>query len=142
MTAITKDQAQALAALVATLRPDWDAQGVMAALSKARDRGNAYELAHAAIAAAATPTNRTPAVIGMAGAHWEPPAPAAPSQVPPAGMPRCAAYGHDHETAHNCRTCRAEYLETGIWPAGTQHHAATPTRPVCDVRTLAAGDDG
>ena len=53
----------------------------------------------------------------------------------------CEVYGHDAHRANDCRACRAEWLETGIWPRGTRHHQATPTTSTPDVRTRAAGDD-
>ena len=141
MSPITQPQAQALAAFVATLRPDWDAAGIYAALKTAKDKGTAADLAHAAIQAASTPSNRTPAVIAMAGPHW---AQQTASSTPIPGPGRsepCPVDGHTHETAWCCHACRSEWLETGIWPHDTRHHQATPTTSTPDVRTRAAGDD-
>lgn len=70
---MTKPQADATATLVATLRPDWDHTGIMAALALAQVRGPAHEVAIAAIRAAASPSNRTPAVIPLEGQHWNRP---------------------------------------------------------------------
>lgn len=114
MTNLTHPQAQALTALIATIRPDWDATGILAALRIAKDRGTATEVMHAAITAASTPTVRTPAVMGMAGPHWTTPtsAPRAPSTVPDASAARCEIPGHEGEVAHNCRACRSERLGT------------------------------
>lgn len=69
---ITDDQARALAQLVALLSGDkrWDIAGVRAALSKARHKATAPELAIAAIRCATNPDAKTPAVIGMDGPHW------------------------------------------------------------------------
>lgn len=88
---LTQPQADAIAILVSRLRPDWDVRGVMAALAKVRDR-DPFLAAVAAVRAAANPTNRTPAVIAMDGAHWLSPAPTAKPGVwqPP---PMC---GHCH----------------------------------------------
>lgn len=67
---MTKQQAEIITELVRTVRGDWDAQGVMAALANCRHRDVA-EIARAAVRAAAMPTNRTPAVIAMDGDHWQ-----------------------------------------------------------------------
>src|SRR6478736_9853747 len=60
--AITDDQARALAQLVALLAGDkrWDIAGIRPALSKARHRAPAHELAIAAIRCAVSPDARTP----------------------------------------------------------------------------------
>lgn len=108
MTKLDQRQAQALAAFVNTLRPDWDAQGIYVALGKARDLGDPATVAVAAIRAAATPTNRTPAVIPMQGHHWT-----TTSSSPTVGAgrePRCDVYGHDGYPARNCAGCRADDL--------------------------------
>ena len=70
MNQITRPQADALAALVHELRPEWDTRGIVKALFDARERGTALDVAHAAINAAADLTHRTPAVIALAGPHW------------------------------------------------------------------------
>jgi hypothetical protein len=62
-------QADAIAVLVHQLRPDWDIRGVMAALADCQDR-DAATVAIAAVRAATTASNRTPAVIAMEGPHW------------------------------------------------------------------------
>lgn len=67
---ISREQAEALADFITTIRTDWNARGIVKALSDAREKAGAAELARAAIKAAATPTNRTPAVIPLPGAHW------------------------------------------------------------------------
>lgn len=79
---ITKPQAKALANLLHELRPDWDPQGLLTAIHTARTKSGNFDLAIAAIRAAATPSVRTPAVIGMDGPHWHPyqTAPATPRQ--------------------------------------------------------------
>lgn len=68
---MTKDQARMTAALVHSIRPDWDELGIMAALAKAVNRADAGIVAAAAIHAGMTPTNHTPAVIPMDGPHWQ-----------------------------------------------------------------------
>lgn len=109
---MTRDQAQALTALIHALRPDWDQQGVYAALAKARTMGTAPELAIAAIRAADTPINKTPAVIAMQGPHWQPTRPTtAPAGAwygpPDRKTPRCPEH-----TSHPmpCAACRSDWL--------------------------------
>lgn len=70
---MTMAQGQKLAAFLHEMRPDWDERGILPALQGARDRAGNFDLAIAAIRAAGDPNNRTPAVIGMDGAHWQAP---------------------------------------------------------------------
>ncbi len=69
---LTKQRAQALAAYLHLLRPDWDEPGTVHALGMARDRGDAYLISVAAIRCAGDPSNRTPAIIALDGQHWRP----------------------------------------------------------------------
>lgn len=101
---INHPQAKALAKLLAELRPDWDERGTMAALEGARQRAGNFDLTLAAIRAAATPTVRTPAVIGMDGPHWHPePAPPKPRTQPISVVSRCDECGgmHTPEDEHD-----------------------------------------
>lgn len=64
----------ALARLVHTIRDDWDVNGIMTALGRAREAGKADDLraiVDASIAAALDARNRTPAIIPLAGPHWQ-----------------------------------------------------------------------
>ncbi len=109
---MTKRQADALAVLVATLRTDWDPRGIMAALRLCRDRAEAHVVAIAAITAAAIPTNRTPAVIALAGPHWV--AANVESPQPPGRNDRCPTH---YGWAGNCPGCRADKLAVADeWP--------------------------
>lgn len=139
MTKIDRPQAQALAAFIGTIRPDWDAQGVMAALAKAKDRGTVTEVAHAAIAAAANRLNRTPAVIALSGPHWTVPTADRPTPIPgPGTAPRCPVYGHEGYPAPTCPGCRSEWRAEGVWPVGTQH--VDSDRTYTDNASRAAGE--
>jgi len=111
MNEITRPQAQALAELIHALRPEWDARGVLAHIREARDRGPADVVCIAAIRAAATPTNRTPAVIPLSGDHWIDPAvtPSSTGAVPRPTDRRCTEPGHEHYSLP-CKGCRAEQL--------------------------------
>lgn len=67
---IAEWQARHVAAFIASVREDWDAAGILAAMGNARERGDALDVAVAALFAAMDKRNRTPAVIAMTGAHW------------------------------------------------------------------------
>lgn len=64
-----QDHAKHLAALIQSLRPDWDLPGINDALYRAKDRGDAIEVCVGALRGS-VPTNRTPAVIPLDGNHW------------------------------------------------------------------------
>jgi hypothetical protein len=109
MTKINREQAHALAALVAALRTDWDTPGVLKAIYDARDRGDAFRVAHAALYAAETPTNRTPAVIALAGEHW---ARGRDVGTGDTRFDRCDVPGDAHRSypKGRCGACRADGL--------------------------------
>lgn len=73
---LTQNEAHALAGFIALIRdrvpgPEWHKAGIEDALARARKIAPAPDLAIAAIRAAREPLNRTPAVIGMEGPHWQ-----------------------------------------------------------------------
>lgn len=113
MTATDQGRArQALAFLAQTLRPDWDPPGIVAAIEALhRDRQPLGVIAKATIAAALTPTTKTPGGIsarirdGWTGdEHVQPPTPT-PDRL--ADMrcpnPRCGVWVVRGET-HRCDT--------------------------------------
>lgn len=110
MTTITRDQAHALAALLATLRPDWQPPGILKALSDARERADAWSLAHAALHAAQDPKVRTPAVIALAGEHWT--KGKALGTGDPLHFARCPEDGHSSYPASSCGACKADRIAT------------------------------
>lgn len=77
---LTETESKALAAAIHSMRPEWGIPGIHKALGYARTKANKWVVAQAAIACAANPDNRTPAVIPMEGKHW--PIMSAPSQPP------------------------------------------------------------
>jgi hypothetical protein len=81
----------------AYVRPDWDTKGIVHALGEARTKGTAAQVAVAALVAAQNPTNRTPAVIPLAGPHW--PASGAPvaRRVPPRSKTCATCYLGEEE---------------------------------------------
>lgn len=86
----------ALAALVAALRPDWQAPGIRASLDQAAARPvTGYDLAQAALRAAANTDIRTPAVIALDGQHWQPAGTADRPTPGPRQFPRCQHCGHE-----------------------------------------------
>ena len=132
MTEINGDQARAIAALVAALRPEWDLPGIRAALWEAKERGSPWNVAHAALYAAQDPKNRTPAIIPMAGEHWT------KGRELGAGdslhTARCDRPGHGSYFAHNCGACKADRLAVEGEPV---HQAPrTPRVPPERVRQI------
>ena len=63
-------QAQALAAFVSRIRPEWNVKGIVAALEKAAPTGDVHDVACALIRLAADPTVKTPGMLPQPGAHW------------------------------------------------------------------------
>lgn len=69
-THLTLAQAKEVAKSVHAIRRDWNKPGIEDALGRARLLADAASVAIAAHRAAADPSNRTPAVIALDGAHW------------------------------------------------------------------------
>lgn len=63
-------QAQALAAFVSRIRPEWNVKGIVSALEKAAPTGDVHDVACALIRLAADPTVKTPGMLPQPGAHW------------------------------------------------------------------------
>ena len=100
MTQLTRDQGEALVAVIHELRPDWNDAGIKAALIKASDLGTFAELCVAACRCAANPEARTPAFIAEHTApHWQTTTPATTRP-----MPRMCV-DHPTERASGCRIC-------------------------------------
>jgi hypothetical protein len=70
MMHIDKAQAQALAAFVSRIRPDWDHPGIVAAISRARNLGSAAAVGAALCRLAENLELRTPAILADPGHHW------------------------------------------------------------------------
>lgn len=100
-------QAQAIAVLVGHVRPDWQHAGVIAAVRKAMQHGEAYsrpfgDVAVACVRAAADRRNRTPAILGMPGDHWQTTGAQTPGQ-PPRSSQACLT--HPSQFAESCCYC-------------------------------------
>lgn len=65
------EQAEMLATLVHSLRPDWGAKGIITALEKLVTTVDATTLTLGLIHASSDPSNRTPAIIHHPGKHWD-----------------------------------------------------------------------
>lgn len=70
MMRMTEVEAQALAAFLGRVRPDWDHPGIMAALKKATHLGSSAAVAAAACRLAENLELRTPAILEKPGPHW------------------------------------------------------------------------
>lgn len=103
---INKEQAEALAALVHALRPEWGVAGILAGLRDAAKRvtRDPWILTEAALGAARSADLRTPAMICEPGPWWPRDAPAT------ARAPRCTVPGHASYPAHACGACKADRL--------------------------------
>jgi hypothetical protein len=117
---IHKPQAEALAALLAIIRPnDWRPKQVLDLLAEHRENPAPFAvIAQAAVTAAANPAIKSPTGIFLPGSHWPE---AVKARMP--DPPRC----EDHRTfsAHNCPCCWAD-IKIGDRPPdmlGKQMHA-------------------
>ena len=100
---IDQTQAQALAAFVGRIRPDWDHPGIVAAIGKARSLGSAAAVGAALCRLAENLELRTPAILADPGHHWA--GTSAASRQAPVMCPE-----HSTEKAGNCRACAAAAL--------------------------------
>lgn len=104
---MTLEQAELLATLTSSLRPDWGVTGIVTALEKVAGSTDAALLTLALIHAATDPANRTPAIIHHPGPHWDkargtlpPPAPPKPRtsrQVNNDTSPMCPNHPEVHD---------------------------------------------
>lgn len=67
---MTKVQAEALAAFVARVRPEWRLAGILAALEKAAPTADVHDVACALIRLAEDATVKTPGLLPQPGPHW------------------------------------------------------------------------
>ena len=109
---MNRETGDAIAVLVGKLRPDWDVRGVMAALSQVRDREPGL-VAIAAIRCAMVPSNRTPAVIAMAGAHWGE-KPASGSELRPYDRHACKLCRFPHDPGEECLRADPDATRRGV----------------------------
>jgi hypothetical protein len=94
---LTREQATALADLVHLLRPEWDRAGIFTALGHCQ-KLNPFDVAMAAIRAAASPDVRTPGVIpNTRGDHWHEKVAPPTSPRPPKPHEACRVCGRHHD---------------------------------------------
>lgn len=67
---MTKVQAEALAAFVARIRPEWRPAGILTALEKAAPTADVHDVACALIRLAEDATVKTPGLLPQPGPHW------------------------------------------------------------------------
>lgn len=104
---LTLDQATPLAALIHKLRPEWDERGILSALEKCAGR-NPFDVAAAAIRAAADRGAKTPGVIPADGPHWRE---KVSDQLSPRNpMPHEQCPKHIGQYRQSCSGCRADKL--------------------------------
>lgn len=106
---ITRPEAEALAELLAIVRPNWTVRGIMAGLKPlAAHPAPLPVIAWAAIRCAQDRDVQTPAVIALNGPHWD------LSERPrePRLTPELECREHVGKWAGNCPLCHAEKLGT------------------------------
>ena len=102
MTQMTKVQAEALTALVVRLRPEWRPAGVMAALEKAKDGADVFDVSRALINLAADATVITPGLLHQPGPHWLRPDGTKPARRGDSTM-RCPEHGEPYTSCGQCK---------------------------------------
>ena len=113
---LTEVESKKLAEAIHSMRPDWGIAGIHKALGHARWKGNKWVVAQAALACAANPDNRTPAIIPLGGKHW----PLMPMPVkPPPPHPRRELTDEEREATHR-QYLAAKAILAGRKPAETE----------------------
>lgn len=92
---ITKVEAQALAAFIGRIRPDWNQPGIVAAIEKAGPLGPAAAVGAALCKLAENYELRTPAMLDQPGPHWA--GTTVATRTPPTMCP-----DHPEWRAHRC----------------------------------------
>jgi len=104
---LTKAQADHLAALMHELRPEWDAHGCLKALEKVAGR-NPFDIAMAALRAAADLGAKTPGVIPSDGPHWR--EKLSEQRAPRNPLPHEECGRHPGQYRLSCSGCASEKL--------------------------------
>lgn len=102
MTQMTKVQAEALTALIVRLRPEWRPAGVMAALEKAKDGADTFDVSRALINLAADASVITPGLLHQPGPHWLRPDGSKPARRGDSTM-RCPEHGEPYTSCGQCK---------------------------------------
>lgn len=126
---MTKPQAEALAAFVTRVRPEWRQAGVLAALEKAAATADVHDVACALIRLAQDTTVHTPGLLPHPGPHWLKPDGSKPGRRGDHTM-TCPDHGEPYLTCQQCAAIqggpppddvRAE-MQAAIEAAKTTHH--------------------
>ena len=112
---ITDNELSRLSDMAQALRPEWPARTTRAFLARSMRNRTYADLALALAAVCADPESTSPARVEQPGPWWQAAKAntgrsSVPEVGPGRGVPACDRVGHEHETAHNCRACRAEEL--------------------------------
>ncbi len=107
---ITPPQAEALARLLLTIRPDWSKHYTADAVARMRLIDDDLEhIVAAAVRGALSPKIAKPDVLAMTGEHWKQPAPAKTTGGPRVLVTgRCERCGHLHPPNDPCIRPREE----------------------------------
>lgn len=101
-----KDQGQAIAALMHTLRPDWDVTGCLSVLADLKHR-DAHDVGMAAIRLCATPEAKSPGALrNQQGPQWTERVSAPEPMRPPRKTEDCPK--HPGNWAGTCPGCAAD----------------------------------
>jgi hypothetical protein len=142
-----------LAGAANKLRPDWTAKALKTWITANMTTHTYADVAVALAVVSTDPEIRTPAVLLNAGPWWVAAQAAevarrtktttygagvgrpgdVPRVGPDPGAARCEKPGHEYESAHACRLCRAESLDAGTSPASERAFApddAEAAKPV------------
>lgn len=126
---MTEVQAQALAAFVTRIRPEWRPAGIVAALGKAADTADVHDVAVALIRLAEDKTVLTPGLLPQPGPHWLKPDGSKPARRGDHTM-RCSEHGEPYLRCEQCAAVeagpppedvRAE-ITAALEEAKTTHH--------------------
>ena len=137
---LSRDQGEALARMLTSLRPEsWDYAGTFAAVKKLAHRPETPgQLIAAAVRAAEDPNVRTPGVIPSAGSHWDT---GATIPKPPRLTPEHECSSHPGQWAATCSLCAGERLAPTAWTDLEQRDPDTATpEPVFDPSSPTIGD--
>ena len=118
---LTAKQAWAIGHLVHELRPEWEAEGVVAALKRCAG-GDPFATALASIRAAADKNARTPGVIPTPGTHWQEGLKRDPEPArPPRKSEDCPKHpGNWRDSCHGCAADKLAGDDTNYNPRRTE----------------------
>ena len=136
---MTKVQAEALAAFVARVRPEWRPAGILAALEKAAATADVHDVACALIRLAEDGTVKTPGLLPQPGPHW-----LKPDGSKPARRGDHAVTCPEHGERMPCGRCVAETagppaealadIRAALDAAKTTHHQRDAEKAAREAR--------